>query len=99
MKTILVGVTSSAVALAAASAAAAAAAFVTPAKAAYCGVSEGEPPFQLILLEAPRWAYALDGTTGERWGRESTARIAGITSPHVYFRSGIRGESPATGDA
>jgi Family of unknown function (DUF6636) len=48
MRTILVGFTSSAVALAAASAAAAAAAFVTPTKAAYCGVSEGEPPLQLI---------------------------------------------------
>jgi hypothetical protein len=67
MKTILVVVTSCAVALAAASAAAAAAAFVTPAKAAYCGVSEGEPPVHLICWRA------LDGLT-LAMGRQGKAR-------------------------
>jgi hypothetical protein len=54
------------VSLATASAATAVAAFVTPGKAAYCGVSEGEPPLTLICwrpgdgitLDMTRWGHA-----------------------------------------
>ena len=50
-----------AVSLATASAATAAADFVTPGKAAYCGVSEGEPPLTLICWR-PRDGITLDMT-------------------------------------
>jgi hypothetical protein len=47
--------------LATASAATAVADFVTPRKAAYCGVSEGEPPLSLICWR-PRDGITLDMT-------------------------------------
>jgi hypothetical protein len=92
MKTILVGVTSSAVALAAASAAAAAAAFVTPAKAAYCGVSEGEPPFQLICWR-PRDGLTLStgrrgkGGEGNRPRESRVSRARTSTSVRAYVEN------------
>ena len=57
MKRLCVVITAAACALAAAGSAAAVADFVTPRKAAYCGVSEGEPPLRLICWRP------LDGLT------------------------------------
>jgi hypothetical protein len=80
MKRLCVVITVAAAFLASAGYAAAVADFVTPRKAAYCGVSEGEPPLRLICWR-PSDGLTLDMTGRARVQRRLYAPNRGYYDP------------------